>query len=163
MGPWLPWLEFWWPQLQPLPLHLLLWDIHNITLKFLTSIMPSFLSLETSKTQKTWKIKVMWEEGDTSTKKIRSMEERISSSLILLKSSLWAWRAKKTTHLFLHFLHHHFSELKNISNEKVETMGLLWKGMPSSSLCISIFASVLPVSNESKNENDFVNNFPQLP
>jgi hypothetical protein len=35
--------------------------------------------------------------------------------------------------------------------------------MPSSSLCISIFASVLPVSNESKNENDFVNNFPQLP
>jgi hypothetical protein len=46
----------------------------------------------------------------------------------------------------------------------------LWKGkgivkffLPSSPFCISIFASALLVSNESQNENDFVNNFPRLP
>jgi hypothetical protein len=70
----------------------------------------------------------MWEEGDTSTRKNKSMEEKLSSSLlILLKSSLWTkYERQIKLHIsFLHFLHHHFSELKNISNEKIETMGLL--------------------------------------
>jgi hypothetical protein len=70
----------------------------------------------------------MWEEGDTSTRKIKSMEEKMSSSLlILLKSSLWAkYEGQRKLHIFfLHFLHHHFSELQNISNHKLETVGLL--------------------------------------